>query len=91
MAFSSTREGFTGQATSPIPANAANGTMIPYYCSVHKGAMATPNATIKVDDSAQPGPAPRPAEEVAAEAAGTRFVGGGTEPEPAPGCRLGLG
>ncbi len=50
--------GISGQATFTIPATAANGTMIPYYCSVHKGAMATPNATIKVDNSAQPGPAP---------------------------------
>lgn len=49
---------FTGQMTFTIPAGAANGTVIPYYCTVHKGAMATPNATIKVDDSAQPGPAP---------------------------------
>ncbi len=49
---------FTGQRSFTIPAGAANGTVIPYYCTVHKGAMATPNATIKVDDSAQPGPAP---------------------------------
>ncbi len=49
---------FTGQATFTIPANAANGTSIPYFCTVHKSGMATPNATIKVDDSAQPGPAP---------------------------------
>lgn len=49
---------FTGTTTFTVPANAPNGTVIPYYCSIHKGAMATPNATIKVDDSAQPGPAP---------------------------------
>ncbi len=49
---------FQGQTTFPIPANAPNGTMIPYFCTVHKGAMATPDAWIKVDNTAQPGPAP---------------------------------
>ena len=49
---------FTGRRSFTIPANAPDGTVIPYYCSVHKGAMATPNATIRVDDTAQPGPAP---------------------------------
>ena len=49
---------FTGTRTFMIPANATNGTVIPYYCTVHKGLMATPNANIMVDDSAQPGPAP---------------------------------
>lgn len=49
---------FTGQMTFPVPANAPNGTVIPYYCTVHKGAMATPTATIKIDNTAQPGPAP---------------------------------
>ncbi len=45
---------FTGQRTFTIPANAPNGTVIPYYCMVHRGAMATPNGTIKIDTSAQP-------------------------------------
>ncbi len=48
----------TGQFSFTIPANAPNGTVIPYYCTVHRGAMVTPNGTIKVDDTAQPGPAP---------------------------------
>ncbi len=48
----------TGQFTFTIPANAPEGTVIPYFCTVHKGGMATPNASIKIDSSAQPGPAP---------------------------------
>lgn len=47
-----------GQATFTVPANAANGTVVPYYCTVHKADMVPPNATIRVDNSAQPGPAP---------------------------------
>ncbi len=49
---------FMGQATFTIPANAADGTVIPYYCSVHRNTMATPNATIRVDASAQPSAPP---------------------------------
>jgi plastocyanin len=49
---------FTGTRTFPIPANAPNGTVIPYFCNVHKSMMVTPTGTIKVDDTAQPGPAP---------------------------------
>jgi len=37
-----------------LPANAPDGTVIPYYCTVHKGAMATPDASIKIDSTAQP-------------------------------------
>jgi len=49
---------FTGQMQFTIPAGATNGTVIPYFCTLHKGLMNTPNATIKIDDTAQPGPAP---------------------------------
>jgi plastocyanin len=49
---------FTGQTSFTIPANAPNGTVIPYYCRVHTTTMATPTGTIKVDDTAQPTPAP---------------------------------
>ncbi len=43
---------FTGTKTFTIPANAAAGTVIPYYCVVHKGSMATPNGSIKIDAAA---------------------------------------
>jgi len=48
----------TGTFTFQVPANAPEGTVIPYYCTVHKGGMATPNAAIKIDSSAQPTPPP---------------------------------
>lgn len=48
----------TGTFTFQVPANAPEGTVIPYYCTVHKGVMATPNASIKIDTSAQPAPPP---------------------------------
>lgn len=49
---------FTGSATFTIPQNAADGTVIPYFCTVHRGSMNTPNGTLTVSASAQPGPAP---------------------------------
>jgi plastocyanin len=49
---------FTGTRTFTIPANAPSGTVVPYYCGVHTSTMVTPTGTIKVDDTAQPGPAP---------------------------------
>ncbi len=49
---------FTGQASFTVPPTAAEGTVIPYYCKVHTSTMATPNGTITVQASAQPGPAP---------------------------------
>lgn len=49
---------FSGTTTFTIPAAAPNGTVVPYFCTIHRAAMATPNATIKIDDTAQPGPAP---------------------------------
>ncbi len=44
----------SGQRTFTIPASVAAGTVIPYYCSVHRQAMNTPNGTITIDPSAQP-------------------------------------
>ncbi len=39
---------FTGTATFTIPSTAPSGTIIPYYCSVHRGAMKnSPTITIK--------------------------------------------
>ena len=49
---------FVGTATFTVPTGAANGTVVPYFCTVHKGTMATPNATITVNSSAQPTTAP---------------------------------
>jgi plastocyanin len=43
---------FTGQRTFTIPANAQASTVIPFYCTVHKGAMATPNGSIRIDPGA---------------------------------------
>ncbi len=45
--FSSGTKTFTLQA-------AAEGTTIPYYCTVHKASMATPNGSIVIDNSAKP-------------------------------------
>ncbi len=49
---------FTGNMSFPLPSDAPEHTVIPYYCSVHKGTMATPNGSITIDNSAQPGPPP---------------------------------
>jgi plastocyanin len=49
---------FTGTATFTIPASAAEGAVIPYYCSTHLGTMATPNGTITIGAAAQPAPYP---------------------------------
>ncbi len=43
----------SGQKTFTLPANTPAGTVIPYYCSVHRQTMATPNGTITVDPAAQ--------------------------------------
>jgi plastocyanin len=52
---------FTGVRTFSIPANAATGTVVPYYCTAHLGTMATPNGTITIDPSAATtGAAPAP-------------------------------
>ena len=39
---------FVGERSIVIPATAAVGTEIPYYCSTHLGTMTTPNGTIVV-------------------------------------------
>ena len=49
---------FTGSKTFTLPADATDGTVIPYYCTVHKSTMVTPNGSIRIDSSAQPAPAP---------------------------------
>ncbi len=46
---------FTGQRSFRIPSNAPEGTVIPYYCTVHMGSMATPNGTLTIRASAPPG------------------------------------
>jgi plastocyanin len=57
---------FTGTRTFSVPANAATGTVVPYYCKVHLATMATPTGTITIDPSAAtttsstPAPAPAP-------------------------------
>jgi plastocyanin len=43
----------TGQKTFTLPSSATAGTAIPYYCSVHRQTMATPNGMITVDPGAQ--------------------------------------
>lgn len=50
---------FTGTRTFTVPSGAAEGTIVPYYCRTHTSTMGTPNATIVIRASAQPGPAPR--------------------------------
>ncbi len=49
---------FTGETSFSLPASAPNGTVIPYFCQVHKATMATPNGTITIQVGAQPQPAP---------------------------------
>lgn len=44
---------FTGERTFTIPADAAEGTVIPFYCSTHRGSMATPNGSILVTANPQ--------------------------------------
>jgi plastocyanin len=45
---------FTGQASFTLPSSAPNGTVIPYYCSVHKSAMTTRTGTITIQVTAAP-------------------------------------
>lgn len=49
---------FVGQRSFPIPSSAADGTVIPYYCSNHLGTMVTPNGTITVRAGTAPSPPP---------------------------------
>ena len=48
---------FAGQKSFTIPTTAAEGTVIPYYCTLHRQTMVTPNGTITVDKSAAQAPA----------------------------------
>ncbi len=53
---------FMGQTTFMIPAGAAVGTVIPYFCTVHTSTMATPNGEIEIATAAStPTPTPMPA------------------------------
>ena len=45
---------FTGTTSFTIPANAPNGTVIPFFCTVHRSAMTPPFGNITVDSTAQP-------------------------------------
>jgi plastocyanin len=47
-----------GFATFKLPASAAQGTVVPYYCAIHKSAMIPPNGSITINTAAQPAPAP---------------------------------
>jgi plastocyanin len=49
---------FTGTRSFQLPSGVANGTVIPYYCTVHKGTMNTPNGAITINSAAQPTAAP---------------------------------
>ncbi len=45
---------FTGTRSFTLPASAPNGTVIPFYCTVHMGTMTTPNGAITIDSTVQP-------------------------------------
>jgi plastocyanin len=45
---------FTGTATFTIPANAVDGTVVPFYCSVHTTMMTPTHGSITVDSTATP-------------------------------------
>ncbi len=45
---------FTGTKSFTLPSNAPNGSVIPYFCTVHKSMMNTPNGSITIDSSAVP-------------------------------------
>jgi hypothetical protein len=53
-----------GTRSIQIPANAATGTVVPFYCTAHLTTMVTPNGTITIDPNAVPGstttPTPTP-------------------------------
>jgi plastocyanin len=52
-----TGEFSSGQRTIQIPASAPIGTVIPFYCTSHRGTMATPNGSITIAGPTQPPPA----------------------------------
>ncbi len=58
---------FTGVQSFAIPATAATGTVIPFFCTVHTTTMVPPNGSITIDPTAQPTNAP----------AGSPGMGGG--------------
>ncbi len=45
---------FTGTRSFRLPSNAPNGTVVPYFCTVHKAQMNTRNGLITIDSSAVP-------------------------------------
>lgn len=45
---------FVGERTISIPASAAPGTTVPYYCSTHGSTMATPNGEIRIVSAPAP-------------------------------------
>ena len=49
---------FTGQKSFTLPSGAANGTLVPYFCNIHKNTMATPNGQITIDSTAVPSSPP---------------------------------
>jgi plastocyanin len=49
---------FTGVRTFSVRNDARAGAVVPYFCSVHRGAMATPDGTVTVDPAAVPTTAP---------------------------------
>ena len=59
-----TGEFSSGSKSFTIPSSAADGTVIPYYCTFHLSTMRTPNGTITVSTSAastsKPAPTPVP-------------------------------
>jgi plastocyanin len=49
---------FIGTRQFTLPPNAPNGAVVPYFCTVHKAVMVTPNGSITIDASAMASSAP---------------------------------
>jgi plastocyanin len=49
---------FTGQRSFTIPSSAQEGTVVPYYCQVHRATMVTPTGTITIRAAALPSAPP---------------------------------
>ena len=47
---------FIDDRSFTLPSSAPNTSLVYYYCSVHRDMMRTPNGSITIDTSAQPGP-----------------------------------
>jgi len=45
---------FIGTRSFTLPSSAPNGTVIPFFCTVHTGTMTTPNGAVTIDSTAQP-------------------------------------